>query len=345
MRSGGVEEIEEIFERHYPSTTRDSTALVDRIRSSARLENRAAAAQLEDIGELFAYRLSRCSDTEEWAIDTMDAVAAEVAAALRISQGQAASRLRYARAMRERLPKLAAVFKAGDIDYRMFQTIVYRTDLLTDDEILASVDARLAVNVPRWPSMTHGRFAGQVDRIVMRADADAVRRRKKRQSAREVSITGVGDGIAEIHGSLLSPDARALEKCLNALSATVCEHDPRDREERRADALGALAASASRLGCRCGRPDCAAGKRPAASPVVIHVLAERATVDGTGRAGVPAGFGWPDHPGTRCGACQVGQAGTARPSRGRSARARIRAVAGAAGLCAMARLDLPLAGL
>ncbi len=118
----------------------------------------------------------------------------------------------------------------------------------------------------------------------MRADADAVRRRKIRQSAREVSITGVGDGIAEIHGSLLSSDARALEKCLNALSATVCEHDPRDREERRADALGALAASVSRLGCRCGRPDCAAGKRPAASPVVIHVLAERATVDGTGSA-------------------------------------------------------------
>jgi hypothetical protein len=277
---------DEIFERCYPSSTADSAAMVDRIRSSARSENRAAAAQLAAIGDLFAYRLARCSDTEAWAVDTMEAVAAEVAAALRISQGLAASRLRYARAMRERLPEVAEVFKAGDIDYRMFQTIVYRTDLLTDDEVLARVDAELAGKVARWPSLTPGRLAGQVDRIVVRADADAVRRRKQRQSAREIGIADIGDGTSEIHGSLLTPDARALDKRLNALAATVCEHDPRGFEERRADALGALAVSADRLGCRCGRPDCAAGKRPAASPVVIHVIAERATIDGTGS--VPA---------------------------------------------------------
>jgi Domain of unknown function (DUF222) len=66
------------------------------------------------------------------------------------------------------------------------------------------------------------------------------------------------------------------------LAATVCEHDPRTREQRRADGLGALAAGADRLGCRCGRAECAAGKRPAASPVVIHVIAEPATLDGHG---------------------------------------------------------------
>ncbi|MEE6139662.1 HNH endonuclease signature motif containing protein [Mycobacterium sp. 050128] len=282
MSSSSCEQIDEVFERHYPSTTPDSAAFVDRIRSSARRENRAAAAQLAAIGDLFGYRLSRCSDTEAWAVDTVEAVAAEVAAVLRIGQGLAASRLRYARAMRERLPRVAEVFKTGDIDYRTFQTIVYRTDLLIDDEVLARVDAELAANVPRWPSLTYGRLAGQVDRIVVRADADAVRRRKQRQSGREVWIADIGDGTSEIHGSLLTPDARALEKRLNALCATVCEHDPRGRDERRADALGALAAAADRLGCRCGRPDCAAGRLPAASPVVIHVIAERAAVDGIG---------------------------------------------------------------
>lgn len=286
MSSSGCETIDEVFERCYPSATPGSATLVDRIRSSARLENRAAAAQLVAIGDLFGYRLSRCSDTEAWAVDTMEAVAAEVAAALRIGQGLAASRLRYARAMRERLPRVAEVFETGDIDYRTFQTIVYRTDLLIDDEILARVDAELAVKVPRWPSMTQGRLAGQVDSIVMRADADAVRRRKERQCGREIWIGDIGDGISEIHGSLLTPDARALEKRLNALSGTVCEHDPRGLDERRADALGALAVAADRLGCRCGRPDCAAGNRPAASPVVIHVIAEQATIAGTGS--VPA---------------------------------------------------------
>ncbi|BBX38929.1 hypothetical protein X011_25665 [Mycobacterium tuberculosis variant microti OV254] len=188
--------------------------------------------------------------------------------------------------MRERLPRVAEVFQAGDIDYRTFQTIVYRTDLLTDDEVLARVDAELAVNVPRWPSMTHGRLAAQVDKVVVRADKDAVRRRKERQSGREIWIGDVGDGISEIHGSCLTPDARVLEKRLNALAHTVCEHDPRGVEERCADALGALAAAADRLACRCGRSDCAAGQRRPASPVIIHVIAEQATIDGTGS--VPA---------------------------------------------------------
>ncbi|CMI22894.1 13E12 repeat-containing protein [Mycobacterium tuberculosis] len=69
-----------------------------------------------------------------------------------------------------------------------------------------------------------------------------------------------------------------------ALAGTVCEHDPRSREQRRADALGALAGGADRLGCGCGRADCAAGKRPAAPPVVIHLIAEAATINGTGSA-------------------------------------------------------------
>jgi hypothetical protein len=241
-------QFDELFERRYPSTTPESAALVDRICASSRAENRAAAEQLVAIGDLFAYRLSRCSDTEAWAVDTEEAVSAEVAAALRIGQRLAGSRVRYARAMRERLPKVAELFKAGDIDYRMFQTMVYRTDLITDREVLGAVDAELAVKVPRWPSITQGRLGAQVDRIVARADADAVRRRKERQDDREVWIGDLDGGVSEIHGSLLTPDAHALDTRLNALSATVCEHDPRSGEQRRADALGALAAGADQRG-------------------------------------------------------------------------------------------------
>ena len=279
-----IARFDELFERRHPSKTPESAALLDRICAAARAENRAAAAQLDAIGDLFGYRLSRCAENEDWAIDTMEAVAAEVAAALRISQGLAASRLRYARALRERLPKVADIFHAGDIDYRMFQTLVYRTDLVTDPDVLAAVDAELAVNVVRWPSMTQGRLAGQVDRIVAKADADAVRRRKERQADREIWIGDAGDGTSEIHGSLFTPDAHALEKRLTALAGTVCEHDPRTREQRRADALGALAAGADRLGCRCARADCTAGRRPASTPVTIHVIAEHTSITGVGLA-------------------------------------------------------------
>ena len=274
-----------MFDRtHASRAAPESAALVERLRGAARAENRAAAEQLEVIGQLFTLRYSSCSETDDWAIDTEAAVAAEVGAALRISQGRAASRLRYARAMRERLPQVGEVFKAGDIDYRAFTTIVYRSDLITDPDMLATVDAQLAVNVARWPSMSQGRLGAQVDKIVARADADAVRRRTEQQADREIWIGAEQEGLSQIIGSLFTVDAHTLDTRLNALADTVCAHDPRTKEERRADALGALAAGADRLGCRCGRADCAAGKRPAPSPVTIHVIAEQATLNGTGTA-------------------------------------------------------------
>jgi Domain of unknown function (DUF222) len=107
-----------------------------------------------------------------------------------------------------------------------------------------------------------------------------VRRRKERHAEREVWFADLDGGLTHIEGSLLSPGAHALDKRLTALAATVCEHDPRGREQRRADALGALAAGADRLACGCARPDCPAATRPAATPVVIHVIAEQATITG-----------------------------------------------------------------
>lgn len=158
--------IEHMFDQPFyvAEDTPESRALVDRVCSSSRAENRAAAERLDTIGDLWVLRLRECGEREDWVMDAMEAVAAEVAAALGISQGLASSYLRYARAMRERLPQVAQVFIAGDLDYRMFQTVVYRTDLITDRDVLAKVDAELAVKAPRWPSMTPGRLAGQIDK-------------------------------------------------------------------------------------------------------------------------------------------------------------------------------------
>jgi hypothetical protein len=60
-----IARFDELFERHYPSTTPESAALLARIRASWRTENQAAAASLGAMGELFGYRLARCSDTED----------------------------------------------------------------------------------------------------------------------------------------------------------------------------------------------------------------------------------------------------------------------------------------
>ena len=140
--------------------------------------------------------------------------------------------------------------------------------------------AELAVRVARWPSMTRGQLATEIDRVVTRHDRDAVRRAREQALDRRVSVWDKGNGTAELGGLLASTDAAALDTRLDALAATVCPDDPRTVEQRRADALGALAVGMERLACRCGSAQCPAGERPANPAVVIHVVAEQATVEG-----------------------------------------------------------------
>ena len=130
----------------------DAAAFVDRMCAASRAENRAAGERLAAIGELDVFRLRECGERETWSTDTWDAISAEVAAALGISAALASSLLDYSRAMRIRLPQVGAALLAGDISYSIFQTIVYRTNLITDTDVVAAVDAELAVKVRRWPS-------------------------------------------------------------------------------------------------------------------------------------------------------------------------------------------------
>jgi hypothetical protein len=263
----------------------DAAALLTRITDAARAENQAAAARLLAIGDLFRFRVAQHGERAQWAADTSDAVAAEVAAALGTSVAMGHSNLRYARAMQERLPAVAAVFQNGDIDFRLFRTIVFRTDLIVDAEALAVVDAQLAIKAPRWPSMTSWKLATEIDRMVVRVDRDAVRRSREYAEDRYFKVTPMEAGTALINGTVFATTGQALDRRLDELAKTVCDNDPRTLEQLRADALGALAAGAGRLTCGCDSADCPAGSAPRQpNSVVIHVVADSATVDGSGTA-------------------------------------------------------------
>ena len=151
--------------------------------------------------------------------------------------------------------------------------------------------------------------------------------------------------VMGIWASVHATDAAAFDQRLNALAATVCDADPRTKERRRADATGALARGEAQLACQCGSDDCAAAaERNAASAAVIHVLAERATVDGTS-----------DHPGYLAGVWGTAARVGARARHHREAQAASHSVGCAGsgisaldcdgGVCALAGLDVPLARL
>ena len=162
----------------------------------------------------------------------------------------------------------------------MFQTIVYRTHLVTDADAMVEIDAELAARVARWPSMTRGKLATEIDDIVVQHDPDAVRRIQDRASDRDVTFWESTDGYVDLSARLSVTDGAALDKRLSAIAKSVCKDDPRTVGQRRSDALGTLGTGVERLACRCGQSDCAATETPTGS-VVIHVVADQATLDGT----------------------------------------------------------------
>jgi hypothetical protein len=75
------------------------------------------------------------------------------------------------------------------------------------------------------------------------------------------------------------------------LAAAVCPHDPRTLDQRRADALAAMAAGTA-LGCRCGRTECPIPPTAPAARIELHVLTDAATMAGEGTGvGYLDGFG------------------------------------------------------
>ncbi|MGW4096271.1 HNH endonuclease signature motif containing protein [Mycobacterium sp. NPDC004974] len=260
----------------------DSDAeLIDRISAGARAESVAIAGRLAAIGALDSLREQELAESILWRTDPFEEVAAEVSAALRISRGRAGTQVHHARVLRDKLPQVAARFAVGDIDYRVVCTIIARTGIV-DQAVWAGLDAELAARAHRWMRFSQRQLRDRVDQWIAKLDPNGVRVPPDVAEERFVQIEAGSPGKATVWANLDAVDGAALDQRLNALAATVCEHDPRTHEQRRADAVGPLARLEAQLPCRCGLPDCpAAQKRAAADAAVVHVLADRATVDGT----------------------------------------------------------------
>jgi Domain of unknown function (DUF222) len=264
-------------------TSVDDAGLIDVIGEAAQLEAATMARRLAAVAELYHRRQRQDAEQRDrLSVDVWDCVCAEIAAAQDISRGRASSLLHSAVVLSEQLPKVAAVFAQGRVDYRVVAAVVSRTGLIKGDEDVARVDALLAPWLAGWNKLSKEKLADKIDWCV--SDVDLVAKKEAR-SADEDRHIGVGPdrrGMGELWGSLRAPDALALDARLNQLADTVCAQDPRTKVQRRADAAGALASGQIQLACQCERDDCPAGtSEPAASGVMIHVLAEEATVKGS----------------------------------------------------------------
>ena len=250
--------------------------LISAIEEWTAAETAAAARRLAAVAEL-VHR--RCGDEERahWACDEWDSAAAEISAALGISHGRASGQMYLAAALRHRLPRVAAALLEGTLSVRVVTAIAWRTDLVLDDDVLALLDEVIAESAGRWEALSQYKLDQAIDALVDRHDPGAVRRTRASTRSRDVTIGGQDPqtGTTSLWGRLLATDATVLERRLAQMAHAVCDDDPRTIGQRRADALGALAAGGDQLSCQCGGPRCpSAGSDPRAGSVVIHVLAD-----------------------------------------------------------------------
>ena len=252
-------------------------SVVDAITFSARVEARAAFLRFAAIADLVALRVDDQGERVWWACDGWDAACAEVGAALGIGAREASGQMATAVALRFRLPRVAAVFAAGEVSARIVALICWRTRLVEDPDILALLDAALSGALCEWAGLSRKKIERAIDGWVHKFDPAAVLKVRSAARGRGVGVGKPDDdtGVASIWGALLATDAELFDRALTALALQVCEHDPRTLAQRRADAVGVLAVRGDRLVCQCGTPDCpAAGPDARATAVVIHVLTD-----------------------------------------------------------------------
>jgi len=266
--------------------------LIEYMGEATRYESSAMAQRLLAVGELYARRARERAECQLWAVDVTDAVAAEVSAVQNISHARAVAQVGYARTLTERLPAVAKVFLRGTIDDRMVSTLITRTHNV-DDEVIGALDEALAARVEKWMKLSKPKLRDRIDKCVAQFDAAGVRIPAEVEEHRYVDVEPSRSvGLAFLTGHLRAADGAAFDQRLAALAATVCDHDPRSEQQCRADACGALGRNEATLACLCGRDDCPAAGRRAAAAVVIHVLADQATLDGhSDKPGYLKGFG------------------------------------------------------
>ncbi len=121
------------------------------------------------------------------------------------------------------------------------------------------------------------RLAAMIDRFVGELDPAALRNARSADQDRHITFGAARDGMVEFWGALRATDAAVLDRRIDELAAEATPEDTRTKAQRRADALIALGAG---------------GEPGATGQVVVHVLAEAATLEGRNdKPGYLPGYG------------------------------------------------------
>lgn len=125
------------------------------------------AWRLQMIGELLNRRIAEVEAEDDdpgyMLVTGFARTVAEVRAAMHLSTAAASKVVSQAESLTNRLPQVAAVLQRGKIDWESVAVIIAHTELVTDEAILARLDAALAQRITGWCSWSRKRVTNAVD--------------------------------------------------------------------------------------------------------------------------------------------------------------------------------------
>jgi len=274
-------------------------ALLGEIEDCQREESIVISRRMAAIAALLWHRTweaeGTSSDDPGYALITgFTRTCAEVSAAMNMSVMAANKMVGQAEALDTRLPEVARLLAEGKTDWHTVALIISRTNLV-DGELMPELDRRLADRIINWQCWSRRRIINAVDAAVQVIDPEAAKeRRATADNARHISVTAEPNGMARVHGAMPAPAAAIVDKRLSEMATSVCAHDTRTMDQRRADALLALSEGHA-LTCNCNRADCPARMIDESLDLprfVINVIASQETLEGSSdQPGYLEGYG------------------------------------------------------
>ena len=187
-------------------------ALISALTAATQDEAKVAARRLALIGEVIARQCDgEDDDHAHQVVDGWAWAQAAVAAACNLNPHAASKQMRIAQALRDRLPRTAALFASGVVSATVIDAITWRTHLVEDPDALALIDAAIAGEAGEYGAHSEKQLIGAVDVWVEKFDPDAVVRSKR--NARDLYVE-FGDkddpnGVASFWGGCGSPTQRS----------------------------------------------------------------------------------------------------------------------------------------
>ncbi|WP_024793542.1 HNH endonuclease signature motif containing protein [Tomitella biformata] len=230
-----------------PDAVRDDLVELDR------MENRATAQRLLKTAALADFRM-KCLRTLGVSEHLLREIAiTDIAIATTCTETVATTYLKIGEMLTHRTPKITDAFLAGDLNYRRVAAISSALDEIEKHTIAAIEDELLAAA----RKLTPGPLLAEIERILIAHDPDlAAHRHQVGKARRRTRRRNAPFGMAWFEAFLTADEAINLEAMIDEVAATVCEQDPRNAGQRRADAFLALTRGEHAIPCRCGRDAC-----------------------------------------------------------------------------------------